>query len=340
MSRRPAALTLPLLLALASCSPEPRWIAVAGDQSVLLLDGRLQSTGTLALPARSTALESTADGSGILVGADTETQSGIITWLRRADGAELLHQRLGGPIRGLSLDREGRRVFVLSEGAGGGLTILQADRLTEERAIPVCPEPVSLTFSPDGDRAYVTCRPGAVAEVDPKLQIVLRSRLVGADSGRACGAGRGALSANGTLLYVPCAGTGQLLYLDRVTLRPWDSVSVGAGAAVTVVTPSALAVTLLPDSDRVVLVNLRSKALVAMVATPPNPVDVALSAGGRLAFVVTAGRDGAQGAVLELDAQTGAELGRAAIPPGAGAVYVWPGRRASRMHWVSGGRGR
>lgn len=337
MSHRPAALTLPLFLALVSCSPEPRWIAVAGGgPGLALFDGHLQSRGTLPVAPQASALEGTADGSSIVLGAESGAESGVVTWLRRTDGAAILRREFGGPIRGVALDREGRRVFVLSAGAAGGLTILRADRLTEERAIPVCPEPVSLAFAPDGDRVYVTCRPGAVVEVDPKLQIVLRTALVGADSGRACGAGRSALSTNGTLLYVPCARTGQLLYLDRATLKPWDSVSVGVGAAVAVVTPGAVAVTLLPDSDRVVLVNLRSKALVATVATGPNPVDVALSASGRLALVVTAGRDGAAGALLEMDTQTGATRRRAALAPGARTVYVWPGRRDSRLYWIGG----
>ena len=271
----------------------------------------------------------------MLIGAEVGTHSGAIGWLRRADGAPLVQQRLGGPVRGLSLDREGRRVFVLEGGAAGGLTVLRADHLTEERAIPICPEPASLSFTREGDRAYVICRSGTVAEVDTKLLMVVRTGWVGGASGRPCGAGRGDLSANGTLLYVPCANTGQLLYLDRATLKPWDSVSVGVGAAVTAVTPGAVAVILLPDSDRVVLVNLRSKMLVAAVAAPPNPVDVGLSTSGRVAFVVTAGRDGAWGTLLEIDTQTGAELRRAGLGPGARAVYVWPGQQDSRMHWMS-----
>ena len=35
------------------------------------------------------------------------------------------------------------------------------------------------------------------------------------------------LSANGTLVYVLCRGTGRLLYLDRVRLTVLDSVELG-----------------------------------------------------------------------------------------------------------------
>jgi hypothetical protein len=323
-----------LLLTMAGCSPAPRWIAVAAGRELALFDGALRSTGAWQVDAPATALESTGDGLGILIGSGAGAGAGRVSWVRRTDGATLHGHELGGPIGGLWVDREGRRVFALVGGAVGGLRILGADRLTETRTIPVCSEPVSLVLAPDGDRAYVTCRPGAVVEVDAQLQMVVRSAWLGADSGRACGAGRGDLSANGTLLYIPCAGTGRLLYLDRATLTPWDSMPIGAGAAVTAVTPHAVAVILLPDSDRVLLVNLRSKTLVAAVATP-NPVDVALSADSRIAFVVGAGRGGAEGELLKVATQTGGVLGRAAVPAGGRAVHVWPGRREPRVYWVA-----
>lgn len=300
-----------------------------------MLDGQLRPIGAWRLDARPAVLESSADGLGILIGADAGAQAGIVTWLRRTDGAPLHQTQLPGSVRGLRLDRGGRSVVVLSSGPAGGLTTLSADRLMETQRVPVCSEPVSLGFAPDGDRVYVTCRPGSVVEVDPRLQIVVRRAWVGADSGRACGAGRGDLSANGTLLYVPCARTGRLLYLDRATLKPWDSVAVGAGVAVAAVTPQAIAVTLLPDSNRVALVNLRSKAVMAAL-TITHPVDVALSADGTLAFVVGAGRDRTEGALFKLDTPTGAELQRAPVPSGEAVVYVWPGRQESRMYWVTG----
>lgn len=306
-----------------------------GGRGLTLFDGRALHLTAWSFAAQPTALESTGDGAGILVGAEAGAESGAVGWIRRADGAELVQRPLGGPVRRVALDREGRRVFALVAGARGGLAVLRADGLTEERVIPVCPEPVSLSFTREGDRAYVICRPGTVAEVDARLLILVRTGAVAGDSGALCGAGRGALSANGTLLFVPCARTGQLLYVDRATLRPWDSVSVGVGAAVTAVTPGAVAVTVVPDSDRVALVDLRSKALLARISTPPNPVDVALNATGRVAFVVTAGRAGTWGTLLAVDTQTGAELKRAGLGPGARAVYAWPGQRSPRMYWTS-----
>ncbi|MBI2401510.1 MAG: hypothetical protein HYV20_01970 [Gemmatimonadetes bacterium] len=325
------------LLTLAGCSPGPRWIAVAGDHRLTFFDGDLRSTGAWRLDITPTAIESTGDGFGVLIGSGAGAQAGGVTWLRRTDGETILQHQLNAPVRGLWSDREGRRVFALGGGAVGTLRILRADRLTQSRAIPVCAEPVSLVFAPDGDRAYVTCRPGVVVEVDANLQIVVRSAWVGPDSGRSCGAGRGDLSANGTLLFVPCATSGRLIYMDRATLKPWDSMPVGVGAKVMAVTPGAVAVTLFPDSDRVALVNLRSKRLIAVVSIP-NPVDVALSADGRLAFVLAAERTGAEGALLQMDTRTGAELGRVVLRGGGRAVYVWPGRREPRMYWVSGSR--
>lgn len=341
MPRRPVAGPLLLLTIVActivACAPEPRWIAVAStDGDLSFLDGDLRPVATWRLDGRPTALESSGDGLGILVGsgAGGGRGGGSIAWLRRTDGAAVLRREFAGPIRGLWLDRTGRNVVALVGGEFGGLRILRADSLTEARAVSICPEPVSMVFAPDGDRAYVTCHPGAVVEVDLLLGIVVRSAWLGADSGRACGAGRGDLSANGTLLYVPCAATGRLLYLDRATLRLWDSLAVGAGLAQVAVTPGAVALALLPDSDRVVLVSLRTKMPLAE-ASITNPVDIALSAGGRLAFILGAGRGRAAAALLEINAEGGSELRRARLPPGARAVHVWPSRREPRIYWTS-----
>lgn len=315
-----------------ACSPAPRWIAVGvADRRLLQFDARLRPTGELPLTSSPVALESTGDGASILVGEASE-ESGTVEWLRRANGAPVLQAAEAGPVRAMALDREGRRLFVLTAGERASLVTRRAGSLRGERFMSICPDPVSLVFTSDGDRAYVTCRPGAVVELDPRLGIAVRTVFVGADSGRACGAGRGALSHNGTLLFVPCARTGQVLYLDRVTLAPWDSVSVGPGATVLSVTPGAVAVTLLSDSDRVALVSLRSKTSVATL-TAPNPVDVALSADGSVAYVAASGRNGAAGVLLAIDTRTGTERGRATLPPGARAVYVWPGRREARMYW-------
>ncbi len=335
MLRRPA--VLPLLVLCIACSPAPRWIAVAGgDRSILFFDHLLRLTGRVELAAEPLALESTGDGASLLIGGETANRSGFVTWLRRSDGAVVVEQQAAGPVRLLSLDRDGRQVLALTAGPGGGLSIRTADGLNQMRALPVCAEPVALAFTREGDRAYVTCRPGAVAEVDPKLEIVVQTAFVAADSGRACGAGRGALSPNGTLLYVPCAATGRVLYLDRVTLRLWDSMSVAVGVGALAVTPGGAALALLPDSGSVALVDLRRKRRLATVATPPDPVDLTLSADGRVALVLAAGRGG-DGALLQVDARTGAVMGRAALPGGGRAVYVWPARREARMHWVSSG---
>jgi hypothetical protein len=161
--------------------------------------------------------------------------------------------------------------------------------------------------------------------------MVVRRAMLGADSGRACGAGRGDLSANGTLLLIPCAVSGKLIYLDRATLNGWDSVPVGVGAAAVAVTPHAVAVILFPDSNRVLLVNLRDRRVIASV-TARRPADVALSADGRVAVVA------ADGEVIAMATGTGAVTGRAQGPRGSSLVRVWPGRREPRMHWTGSPR--
>jgi DNA-binding beta-propeller fold protein YncE len=300
---------------------------------VLFFDRRLRAAGSARLPMEPLALESTGDGASILAGGSTGAQSGMIAWLRRSDRRVVVEQATPGPVPVVSLDREGSEALVLTAGTDARLSFRSTSQLAPTRSLPVCSEPVALSFTQDGDRAYVTCRPGSVAEVDPRLQMVVQTALVGADSGRACGAGRGALSANGTLLYMPCAASGQILYLDRVTLRPWDSVFVARGVGSLAVTLGAMAAALVPDSNRLALVDMRRKRRLASISLPPNPVDVSLSASGRLAFVLTAGLGG-EGALWELDLQSGAVLARGAIPGGGRAVHVWPGRREPRMRWV------
>jgi DNA-binding beta-propeller fold protein YncE len=300
---------------------------------VLFFDRRLRATGSTRLPLEPLALASTGDGAAILAGGSTGAQSGVVAWLRRSDRRVVVERSTGGPVPVVSLDREGNEALVLTAGTNARLSFLSANRLLQTRSLPVCSQPVALSLTREGDRAYVTCRPGSVAEADPRLEMLVQVAPLGADSGRACGAGRGALSANETLLYVPCAASGQILYLDRVTLRPWDSLFVARGVGTLAVTPDAVAAALLPDSNRLALVDLRRKRRLGSVSLAPNPVDVALSADGSLAFVLAAGAGG-DGALWELDPHAGTVLARVAIPGGGRAVEVWPGRREPRMRWV------
>lgn len=305
----------------------------ASDRRVLFFDHRLRSAGSARLPLEPLTLESDGDGAALLVGGSTGPQSGMIAWLRRSDRRVVVQRPTAGPVPALSLDREGGEALVLTAGPNASLSFRSAGQLVQTRSLAVCPHPVALSFTREGDRAYLTCRPGSVAEVDPRLELVVQTTLVGADSGRACGAGRGALSGNGTLLFVPCSASGQILYLDRVTLRPWDSVYVGRGVGPLAVTQAGVAVALLPGSSRIVLVDLRGKRRLASLSLTPSPVDVALSASGRLAFVLGADLGG-EGALWELDLRSGAVLARVTIPGGGRAVRVWPGRREPRTRWV------
>lgn len=313
-------------------------MALPRDHSILLFDGALHPTGRLTVPGEPTALESTGDGMSLLVGAADGARLGRLAWLGRADGARVLDVALPGPVRDLRLHNDGNTLFVLTAGHPGGVSVRGTTALDQQRWIPVCEAPQSLAFTREGDQGYVTCAPGSVAEVDPTLEYLVQRAFVAADSGRACGAGHSALSPNNTFLYIPCARTGRLLYVDRVTLKPWDSTDVGVGISAVAAGPGAMAVVLQADSDRAVIVDLARRARRAIIATPPDPVAVALSAGGARAYVTCAGRAGAAGALLELDVRRGAVVARAPLAPGASTVYAWPGQYNSRMHWRASGR--
>lgn len=319
-----------------ACAPAPRWVAVAAGREVRLYGAGLKPLMAFALPAETRGLDFSGDGTAILAGGMAAADSGWLGWISRLDGAVARQQRLPEPVRAVSLEREGRRLFALTGGGAARpeLAIADAGTLRAARAVPLCRDPLPPAFTRDGELAYVVCRPGVVAEVDPKLGIVTRSAAVAGDSGRACGAGPGVLSANETLLLVPCGASGRLLYLDRATLRPWDSLEVAAGMARAVAAPGGLAAILLPDSDRVAIVDLRAKRRVASVPTAPGPVDVALDASGQMAFVLAAGRSGSAGGLMVISLADGTVLGQASLPAGGRAVAVWPGRRQVRMSWV------
>jgi DNA-binding beta-propeller fold protein YncE len=220
--------------------------------------------------------------------------------------------------------------------------MLDAETLVPDRAVSLCSDPWPPAFSRDGDRAYVVCRPGLVIEVDPALALVLRRAVVAADSGRSCEAGPAALSSNETLLLVPCRASGRLLYLDRATLEPWDSMAVAPGISRVAPAGGGIAVVLVPDSDRALILDLRGKRRLAGVPTAPAPVEVALDAAGRRAFVLAAGRSSAAGGVLAIELPSGAVRARVDLPPGARTLAIWPGARKVRMRWTtasaSGGR--
>lgn len=319
-----------------ACAPAPRWIAVAAGREVRLYDAALRPLTVFALPAEPRGLEFNGEGNGIVVGGLGETGSGWLGWISRLDGGIERQQPIPDPLGAVALEREGRRLFALTTGGAAGprLTIADAATLLATRAVPLCGEPLPPTFTKDGELAYVVCQPGTVAEVDLRLGMVVRRAVVAGDSGRACRAGPAALSANETLLLLPCAASGRLLYLDRVTLRPWDSLDVAAGMARVIAAPRGRAAVLLPDSDRVAILDLRAKRRVASVPTAPGPVDLALDASGQMAFVLAAGRSGSAGGLLEISLRDGTVLGQASLPAGGRAVAVWPGRHKVRMAWV------
>ena len=310
-----------------ACVPSPRWIAVAGDTAVTVFDRDLRPVGRFPIPAGPRAMLFAPDGASLFVAVSPRPGSTLLIRVPRAGGV-LEGRTLEGDARRLRLTPDGSVLLAALGGAAAGLAFTRAQTLAGETlALPCDVRDVVLTAS--ADRAYVVCGEGRVAEVDPILRLVVKTAELPAADAPCAPAGSG-LSANGTVLFVACAGSGWLLYLDRVTLDALDSVAVPRGATRFVIALGGRrALLTVPDDGSVVVADLPGRRIRGRTPVA-GASDIGVSADGRRAFVVTAT------ALLELDAAEGRVLRSIPLPQGASRVSVWPGPDEPRMRWDNG----
>lgn len=326
IARHRILILLATLVCLA-CAPAPRWVAVAVPRGVLVFDGSLQPAGRLLLPAPPERLAFAADGASLFAGVSPAPGSAVLARFGRGQGAALMGGRAAfGGLRRLVLTPDGG-TLLLALGGKVGLGIASAGTLALERPLVGC-DATDLVLAAGGERVYVLCGEGRVEEVDPELRLRVKSVKLPAGPAH-CRPSAGALSANGTVLFVACAASGQLLYLDRVTLAPFDSVTIAPGAARVVMTPGGgLALLANPGAGALAVVDVRAR-VVRHIMPIPGAVDVAVAADGR-AFVVGDRR------LFEVDAEEGRVLRDRELEEAAAAVAVWPGLHDSRMRWDYG----
>lgn len=347
-SNAPLTATAAILLALAGCTPSARLVAVATERSVIIYDADLQPRDTLNLPwitdgeMAPRAILFGGDGASIVV-ALHGGGAGAIAQIGRFNGTLV---RLI-PLTGERPDRivpfaDGHRFLTIGrapESAANdsvrgvaSIVTLSVRKATRVRLGVCADHPVNAAVHSDGKRAYVVCEGDVVAELDTELdRVVRRTPFNNAMPGtEVCGAGDIALSRNETLLLIPCRRSGRLLYLDRVTLAPLDSVIIGVDGEHLVVStrlPSAL---LISEQRTLVRVDLRARHADTHASLPGPVLALVPSADGR--WIFGAFRNGA-GGVVKLNFVTGLVAAEAVGTPGIRAIAVWPGAEAPVMSW-------
>jgi hypothetical protein len=219
--------------------------------------------------------------------------------------------------------------------AAATLRLVPTDLRAAGEPIPLCQEAVlGLAHYGVRDRIYAVCRGDEIVEVDRELAVRVRSVRLTRDSttGASCGVSDIGTSPNGTLIYVLCANSGTLLYLDRVQLTPFDSVAVGPGGRRFDRTPDGhFGIVTRPAVGQVIIVDLRGRASVSQIALE-GAREIGIGSDGRTAFI--AATTPTTGRLVRVNLTDGRIVAAVAIPPGDPHVTVWPSYKSPRMRWT------
>ena len=340
-----------LLLFAAACTPPPRWIAVGGGENsqILLLNPDLTVADTVSLPATEFSntgphsVQVGRDGMSLYVADLGGPGTGRISRIRRMDGQLLDSWNLPqGAIVQLTALLDSPTLVVTASAASdtgpGSIYLLRTDLLTEEsRFEPCIGVPHGFAILQEIGRAYTRCDDPGVLVVDIDLAQQRIVRTVTLDSGERpegvthCGPGGIALSRTGGILLASCSQSGQLLYLDRLTLEVLDSAMIGTGASQIAVSPrGSRALVAIPDSNAVAIADLRHRSVIARIQLPDRPVDIFVTGDGKRGYVLTTGHPAT---VVWLDLRRNLIQGTAAVPAGSTNLAVWPGKRSPSMRW-------
>lgn len=282
----------------------------------------MAAADTLRLPGAPLAACFAADGGSLYVALAIDSLETVVAQVPRAGGGGRFSAPLAGRATDLTVARDSRTLYLALSGTEGGISLVDPAALRHRRHLTVCVTARALVQTGDGERLYLLCGDDRIAEIDPRLEIVIRVQRFVAP----CDAAHLALSRTDAVIFVPCRARGQVWYLDRRTLAPFDSLAVPTGVLGIAATPDRRRVLLtLPGEGRVLLADPTRQAIVAGVETPPNPTNLAVA--GRVAYVL------AEATVLALDWETGAVRGRAALPGGGAGLAAWPGPREPRLVW-------
>ena len=152
--------------------------------------------------------------------------------------------------------------------AGGGYAWLIGAPTGRVERIPACGDPVSLSFSPDGARAYVACGSGGVVAIDCAARRVV-AREHGAPRG---GTSVVVVAPNGKWLLGANREDASVSVLDSSTLKILATLPVA---------PDPNSIVVLPDSSKA-FVGSSTAGFVTVVRLDPPALVTRLETGGRI----------------------------------------------------------
>jgi len=329
---------------------------VGGDEhSIVLFDPDLSMGHTILRLAGQHLAEGTVQASFSSAGevvffTEAQQTGGHVGMVRRYDGVLLGHWKAPNQLvpQNLALLDDSRTLLVTlrpinGRTESGALSFLSTHALTEAGRLEVCKRsPDGIAVMQGGHRAYVRCvgAEESVVEIDLELRRIVKTVAIGTYdstdstvSSSQCGSGGIALSRTGGILLLPCDQSGQLLYLDRLTLELLDSVSVGSSIFDIAISPRRSVAALTAPRDSVlVLLDLAARSVVGRTPLPGFPTAMSVDGSGRSLFIALQ-NGGATGVLIRLDMTTGKVVASAPIPNGVSAVTVWPGRWSPVFTW-------
>ncbi len=332
-------------LILAACTPTTRVVAVAGDRTVTFLDRNLQPRSSLhaevpALPdAAVVDLRVSGDGTHLTLLLHEKT-GGWLVQARRTDAAPMRRISLGDtdperllPFRdGIRFVTLSTRVTAESISAVAHLVSLSR-RSAAARAFEVCAgrAAAGIVYE-ETDRVFVICDDDHITEIDATLQrIVRRVRIEEADDASSCRPRGAALTGGSGALLLSCRMRAQLVLVDRVTLTPFDSISLPTpGDLIVALTGHEVLVT--HENGTVTTVDLRRRRALETVTL-----------GGVLRQLVPGSERSVAFGLLQVESDRtmvarlveGAVEARQPAPRGTRALAVWPSILPPVPVWIA-----
>jgi len=291
----------------------------------------LTHADTIEVSTPPTVLKFGSDGNSLYLASHVDDGTDLAR-VGRVTGTILQQQRFqGDSITGLWMLSDGRTIVASTPKA---LRFIPADLSDVGKRIEICDDPVTAFTPADGpERAYAVCGEATLVEVDSRFEMAVRSAFVLVDStGRErCGTAGVAASPSGSVVYVLCR-EGSLLYIDRLTLRPFGVAEVGGGARSLAVSPGGrTAVITRPDADELVVIGVRQREVRFRIHVR-SAWAVAVGTDGQTAYVTTHERQGVS-RLLRVDLEEAIVSADTETLMGPTGVTIWPDGKSPRMWW-------
>ena len=281
-----------------------------------------------------------SDGASAFVAVSRNENEASVLRVRLADGETLAQRHLAehGVPTSLKLVAKGRRILMASfrpenQSREGRLIAFDTDSLGVVTQLPICAgRPTGIAVLSDIERAYVRCtNSDALVEVDLKLGRVVQMTALPTPG---CGDGQLAAVRTGSRLYLPCATSGQLIYLVRRTLAPIDSVRIGTGIrSVHVDRRGEFALVSRPGESELVLVNLGARRVHRRSPIPGPIKGISIQTGDGWIFAA-ASRTAPSSGLLSLTVPELQTVAAVRLPGEAVSLDIWPRGQTPVLNWL------